>query len=134
MENTNPIIVVQENKKIKEVSPFLIPLAAISIYSMIIPILILDIWVTIYQFIYFSILGIPKVNRREYVIMDRYNLSKLTFLQKLNCLYCEYVNGFLAYAKAIAAQTEIYSCAIKHTVQPKGQDHESGFYDRKDFE
>lgn len=66
-------------------------------------------------------------------MLDRYELSKLSFMQKLNCVYCGYANGIIAYGKAIVNQTEIYSCAIKHTRTPKGHEHHKGFYDWREF-
>lgn len=35
-------------------------------------------------------------------------------LEKLNCVYCGYANGLLAYATEITARTEQYWCPIKH--------------------
>ncbi len=57
---------------------------------------------------------IPYVKRSEYIKVDRYKLSKLNFVDKLNCAYCGYANGWLSYATEIAAKTESYWCAIKH--------------------
>lgn len=111
----------------------LVPLGVIAIYSMIIPIVVLDIWVNLYQHIYFSALGIPKIRKRNYVVIERWDLKKLTFWQKVNCVYCEYANGILAYAKAVGNQTEIYSCAIRHHHALKGHEHEREFYSEKKF-
>ena len=41
------------------------------IYACVIPFLLLDLSVAIYQFICFPIYGIPKVRRRDYLIFDR---------------------------------------------------------------
>jgi hypothetical protein len=41
-------------------------------------------------------------------------LSYLNALEKLNCVYCGYANGTLAYAREIAARTEQFWCPIKH--------------------
>jgi hypothetical protein len=35
-------------------------------------------------------------------------------VEKLNCTYCAYANGLLAYAAEITARTEQYWCPIKH--------------------
>jgi hypothetical protein len=48
------------------------------------------------------------------LIFDRYHLAYLNLLEKLNCAYCSYANGLLAYAGEIAARTEQYWCPIKH--------------------
>lgn len=127
-------LVVQKDKKLKQSSILLTPLAMFSIYIMSFPVIILDVFLWQYQNIYFRIMGIPTINRSDYIVMDRYNLSKLNWLQKLNCLYCEYVNGFLTYARDVANQTEIYSCAIKHNTPKKGQEHQENFYNYSDFE
>lgn len=34
--------------------------------------------------------------------------------EKMGCMYCGYVNGWLAYATVIAAETERYWCGIQH--------------------
>ena len=65
--------------------------------------------------------------------MERWDLKKLSFLQKINCVYCEYANGILAFAKAVGNQTEIYSCAIKHRHALKGHEYEKKFYPEKLF-
>ncbi|MEA1911199.1 MAG: flagellar biosynthetic protein FliR, partial [Spirochaetota bacterium] len=43
----------------------------------------------------FPIYKIPKVKRKDYVVMDRYNLFYLDKVEKINCWYCEYFNGVL---------------------------------------
>ena len=35
-------------------------------------------------------------------------------LERLNCVYCGYVNGLIAYIQEIAARSEQYFCPIKH--------------------
>lgn len=85
------------------------------IWSMMIPIVLADILVTIYQAVCFPIYKIPKVKRKNYVIMDRYNLFYLDRVEKINCWYCEYFNGVVAYIREIAARTEQFWCPIKHS-------------------
>jgi hypothetical protein len=63
----------------------------------IIPIALADLIGSMYQAICFPIYGIPKVHRGEYLSFDRHRLSYLNFAEKLNCDYCAYVNGILAY-------------------------------------
>ena len=84
------------------------------IWSMMIPIVLTDIFVTIYQFICFPLYKIPKVKRKDYIIMDRYNLFYLDKFEKINCWYCEYFNGVVAYVREVAARTEQFWCPIKH--------------------
>jgi len=84
------------------------------IYGMIIPALIMDLGVTIYQAACFPIYGIPKVRRRDYIVIDRQHLPYLNPLQKLNCVYCGYFNGLIAYVREIASRTEQFWCPIRH--------------------
>jgi len=128
-----PSLIIQNNKKIRSSSVLFTPLAALTIYSMIIPVIILDIWTTVYQSIYFSILDIPKIKKSDYIMYDRWQLNKLNILQRFNCVYCEYVNGLLAWAKGVSNQTEIYSCAIKHSAIRRGQNNQVDFYDYNKF-
>lgn len=84
------------------------------IYSMLVPIALIDVWVTIYQHICFRAYGIARVPRSEYVLIDRQHLAYLNLIEKLNCVYCGYGNGVFAYAREIASRTEQYWCPIKH--------------------
>lgn len=84
------------------------------IYSMIIPLLITDIFVTFYQFTCFPIYGIKKVRRSDYMVFDRHQLHYLNFIEKFHCTYCAYANGMIAYISEIVARTEQYFCPIKH--------------------
>ncbi len=83
------------------------------IYMMIIPAVILDIFITVYQQVAFSLYDIPKVHRDEHIIYDRRLLDYLNVIQKINCLYCSYVNGLFSYSLEISARTERYWCPIK---------------------
>ena len=67
------------------------------IYMMIVPVVILDIFVTIYHLVAFSLYHIPKIH----------------------CLYCTYVNGIFAYAVEVGARTERYWCPVKAAHKPK---------------
>ena len=89
-------------------------LSAPIIYSMIIPFVILDLSMTLYQGICFSLYRIKKVKRTHYIVIDRHKLRHLNSIERFNCVYCEYGNGVIAYAREIAARTEQYWCPIKH--------------------
>lgn len=89
-------------------------LTAPIIYAGIVPMLLLDLFLTIYQAICFPAYGIPKVKRSVYVVLDRGDLPYLNALEKLNCAYCGYANGLASYFREIAARTEQYWCPIKH--------------------
>lgn len=89
-------------------------LTAPVVYAMFFPLLLLDAFVTLYQFVCFPVYGIPKVKRRDYLVFDRHNLAYLNLIEKINCAYCSYGNGLLSYIKEIVARTELYWCPIKH--------------------
>lgn len=89
-------------------------LSAPVIYSMIIPLVVLDVSITLYQHICFRIYGIPLVRRRDYLVIDRHRLDYLNTIEKLNCVYCGYANGLVAYVREITARTEQFWCPIKH--------------------
>jgi len=89
-------------------------LTAPIIWSCLIPALLLDLFVSTYHFTCFRIYGIPPVKRSDYVVIDRHSLQYLNPIEKLNCLYCSYFNGLIAYVQEIAARSEQYWCPIKH--------------------
>ena len=84
------------------------------IYSMIIPLVVTDLFVSFYQAICFPVYGIKKVRRGDYIIFDRQHLSYLNFVEKFHCSYCAYGSGMIAYVSEIIARTEQYFCPIKH--------------------
>lgn len=92
----------------------LVVLTAPVIYAGIVPFLVLDFFVSIYQIVCFPIYGIAKVKRADYIVFDRHHLAYLNALEKLNCAYCTYANGLIAFTREIAARTEQYWCPIKH--------------------
>ncbi|KAB7740829.1 hypothetical protein F2P47_07225 [Parvibaculum sedimenti] len=97
-----------------------IALTAPVIYSLILPLVLLDIFVSVYQTVCFPAYGIEKVKRADYLIFDRGHLAYLNALEKLNCAYCSYANGLIAYVREIAARTEAYWCPIKHAKKAIG--------------
>ena len=92
----------------------LVVITAPVIYAMIVPFVLMDLFVTVYQAVCFPVYGIPKVKRADYFIFDRHHLAYLNALEKLNCAYCSYANCLIAYVREIAARTEQYWCPIKH--------------------
>lgn len=84
------------------------------IYSLLLPLLALDLWVTVYQRVCFPIYGVGRVPRRRYFAIDRHKLAYLNSIEKVNCTFCSYANGLLAYVREVAARTEQYWCPIKH--------------------
>jgi len=92
----------------------LVMLTSPVIYAGIVPFLVLDFFVSVFQAICFPIYGIAKVRRADYFVFDRHHLAYLNALEKLNCAYCSYANGLIAYGREVAARTEQYWCPIKH--------------------
>jgi hypothetical protein len=89
-------------------------LTAPVIYSLLLPLVMLDVWVTLYQLICFPIYRIARVPRRRYFAIDRHKLAYLNGIEKVNCTFCSYANGLIAYVREVAARTEQYWCPIKH--------------------
>jgi len=89
-------------------------LTAPIIWFCIFPAFFMDGVVSFYQFICFKVYGIPKVKRNDFIVLDRQSLSYLNPIEKLNCVYCGYFNGLIAYVQEIAGRTEQYWCPIKH--------------------
>lgn len=100
-------------------APILNLLSAPIIWSVLFPALILDGFVTLYQWVCFPIYKITKVKRSDYIIIDRHRLAYLNVIEKLNCLYCSYFNGLMAYITEIAGRTEQYWCPIRHATRVK---------------
>lgn len=84
------------------------------IYSMAIPLILMDLLISFYQATCFPIYRIAKVRRADFIVFDRSNLHYLNFIEKFHCFYCEYANGLIAYIQEIIARTEQYFCPIKH--------------------
>ena len=89
-------------------------LAAPVIYGMAVPLLILDVSATVYQYVCFSVYGIPRVRRSDYLVFDRHRLPYLNAFEKLHCVYCSYANQLVEYAREINARSEQFFCPIKH--------------------
>jgi hypothetical protein len=87
------------------------------IYSMIVPIALLDGWISLYQSVCFRAYGIARVRRSKYIVFDRQHLAYLNAIEKLNCVYCSYANGVFAYAREVAGRTEQYWCPIRHATR-----------------
>ena len=110
-------------------------LSAPVIYGLIVPLVLLDLAVTIYQHVCFRIYKIPLVRRSDHIIVDRQHLAYLNGIEKLNCVYCGYANGLIAYAREIAGRTEQFWCPIKHARRSADpHDHVDAFFDYGDAE
>lgn len=89
-------------------------LTAPFIYICFVPFVLLDLFVSVYQAVCFPVYGIPKARRRDYMAIDRNKLRYLNALEGLNCMYCSYANGLLAFVVEVAGRTEQHWCPIKH--------------------
>ena len=113
--------VLEEHRKlVKRVHRYLIDaritaiVTAPVIYACLVPALLMDAVISFFQFVCFPIYGIAKVKRSDYIILDRQYLRYLNAIEKINCMYCGYFNGVVAYTREIAARTEQHWCPIKH--------------------
>ncbi len=111
---------VQHRRLVKQIRYYLKDAAILNvltapvIWSCLFPAVFMDMVISFYQAICFPIYGIPKVSRKDYIVIDRHYLSYLNSLEKANCVYCGYFNGLIGYAQEIGARTEQYWCPIKH--------------------
>jgi hypothetical protein len=116
-------------------APILHLLSVPIIWSVMIPALILDAFVSFYQWVCFPIYKITKVKRSDYIVVDRHRLGYLNSIEKLNCLYCSYFNGLMGYITEIAARTEQYWCPIRHAARVKSMHNNyKKFFDYGDSE
>jgi hypothetical protein len=105
------------------------------IYSMVVPLVLLDLSVTLYQLLCFPLYRIEWVRRRDYMAFDRRHLAYLNIIEKFHCTYCSYGNGLAAYVKEIVARTEQYWCPIRHARRLlQTHSHYSQFLDFGDAE
>lgn len=110
-------------------------LSAPIIYSVFFPLLLVDLVVTLYQYLCFPLYGIPCVRRRNYLVFDRTHLAYLNLIEKINCAYCSYGSGLASYIKEVIARTEQYWCPIKHARRVlQAHPYYGGFADYGDAE
>jgi hypothetical protein len=104
---------IRATRYLVDANPLMV-LSAPVIYSLVVPIALVDIWVMAFQAICFPIYKIPKVRRRDYLVFDRHHLAYLNIIEKVNCAYCSYANGAIAFVREVASRAEVYWCPIKH--------------------
>jgi hypothetical protein len=106
-----------------------------AVYGLVVPFVLLDLGVSLYQRVCFPIWGMARVRRADHVVLDRHRLAYLNGIEKLNCLYCGYANGVIGYTREVAGRTEQYWCPIKHALRVRAP-HERyrGFVDYGDAE
>jgi hypothetical protein len=105
------------------------------IYPLILPLVLLDLSVTLYQWLCFPLYRMARVKRSDYFVFDRTHLAYLNLLEKINCAYCSYGNGLVAYVREVVGRTEQYWCPIKHARKVlQAHPHYHGFADYGDAE
>jgi hypothetical protein len=110
-------------------------LAVPVIWLGIVPMLLLDLFLFLFQTVCFPAYKIPKVKRSAYLALDRGDLPYLNLIEKLNCAYCGYANGLAGYFREIAARTEQYWCPIKHARRiVAAHDYYPNFFEHGDAE
>jgi len=87
---------------------------------MVLPLLAMDLCVSLYQWSCFPIYRIARVRRADYIVFDRHRLGYLNGIEKFHCTYCAYGSGLMAYMGEILSRTEQYFCPIKHAHQVLG--------------
>ncbi len=92
-------------------------LTAPVIYGLVVPLVLLDLALTVFQHVCFRAWGVARVRRGAFFAFDRRRLGYLNLIEKLNCDYCAYANGLLAYAREIAGRTEQYWCPVRHAAR-----------------
>lgn len=103
-------------------------LTAPIIYSFAVPLILFDLCLMFYQLTCFPIYGIAKVKRSDYFSYDHRHLAYLNVIEKLDCLYCSYANGLMAFATEIVARTEQYFCPIKHAQKLLGSHSRNQYF------
>lgn len=116
-------------------APPLFILTAPVIYGALPALVLLDLAISVYQLVCFPVYRIPKVKRADYFLYDRHVLPYLNWIERMNCLYCSYANGLMAYGREIVARTEQYWCPIKHARRlADAHAHYPNFFDYGDVE
>ncbi len=95
-------------------TPLLHLLSSPVVYMMVFPAMLLDVMLFIYTNVVSRVFKFDFLPRNAYVVFDRQYLGYLNSMEKLNCMYCSYFNGLMAYASAVAGRTELFFCPIKH--------------------
>ena len=94
-------------------------LAAPFIYAMFLPALLMDVCVSVFQWICCPVFRIRRVERGQFFVFDRHKLHYLNSVQKFNCAFCSYFNSVISYTQEVASLTEQRFCPIKHRLKPR---------------
>jgi hypothetical protein len=53
-----------------------------------------------YNVLLFHLIGLPRLKFTNYVVVDRYKIEALPWLDRFNCMYCGYANGLYMFWEA----------------------------------
>lgn len=104
-------------------SSSLLVLTAPFIYAPIIPMIMLDLIVILYESICFPIYGIERVRRSDFTMIDRNLMTYMSTFDRFNCYYCSYFNNAISYIREVAARTEVYWCPLKEAKRRQKAHH-----------
>lgn len=124
-----PLNVPQKNTHTLRRGIILRLISIVTITLMVFPLLIVDLFTSFYHAIYFRINGIPLIPRSRYIIIDCGRLMGLNWVQRWNCVYCDYANGLIAWTKAVINTPEAYNCATaRHQ-----EEHQKEYFEYEKF-
>lgn len=89
------------------------PLVALTVplvYWCVVPFVLLDASISLYQAACFRVYQIPRVRREDPFHFDRSHLPYLNALEQLHCFYCSYATGLASYLTEVVARTEQHWC------------------------
>jgi hypothetical protein len=58
------------------------------------------------------LLGLRKLQFKNYVIIDRHKITELPWFDRLNCMYCGYANGLATFFEARLSQIELWEGSL----------------------
>lgn len=76
------------------------------ICAMAIPLALLDVYITFYQAVCFTVYKVAKVQRAEYFVYDGRHLEYLNVVERFHCTYCAYATELVACVSEIVARTD----------------------------
>lgn len=99
-------------------------LGAWLLYLALPSVVFLDIVAILCNIIVFPLVGIPKIQRNDYIKpFSRRRLPGASIWYKIGCIYCSYANGVAYYFQLTAMKTEFLYCPWKQKDQTKISHH-----------
>jgi hypothetical protein len=85
--------------------------------------LAIDLFLIINNYLLFKVANIDSLKRSDYIkIWSRFKV-KTSFIRKLGCVYCSYVNGLAYFYRDIAMSYEMLFCPFKQKEITKIEHH-----------